>query len=157
MAPGRCVISFRSVIFKVIILVKFMSTSEITLGWFLHNTFDNKSTLVQVMNWQHRAITWANANLDQCNDRASSGQKYLKIQHLKYRLKGRRAEEQLIRTQKNDRHYKNSLWKILQDIIIFYVLLCLDIILITIIIGVLIYINESISKVCHNSVLSNIS
>ena len=56
MAPDWCANNFKSVIYKHMLLIKFMSTfHEIALMWLPQNTFDDKSTLVQVMAWYHQA------------------------------------------------------------------------------------------------------
>ena len=48
----------KSTISKHMSQTKFMSMSrEITLGWMPQNTFDGKSTLVQLMAWCHQATS----------------------------------------------------------------------------------------------------
>ena len=50
LAPEWCGSNFKSVISKHMLRIKFMSTScQIDLRWIPQNTFDDKSTLIQVM------------------------------------------------------------------------------------------------------------
>ena len=56
LAPGRCGSNFKSVIFKHILRITFIKAScEIAPRWIPQNTFDDKSTLVQVMAWCRQA------------------------------------------------------------------------------------------------------
>ena len=59
LAPGRCGSNFKSVISKHIIWwINFMSTScEIVLKWMPQNTFNEKSTLVQITAWYCQATS----------------------------------------------------------------------------------------------------
>ena len=51
------------------IKIKFMIIScKIALRSSPRNTFDEKSTLAQVMAWWQQAITWANVDPDLCNN-----------------------------------------------------------------------------------------
>ena len=64
-----------------------MSAScEIALRWMPENTFDDKSTLVQVMAWCHQATShyWANVVPELCRHRASRGHKELTALLLRY-------------------------------------------------------------------------
>ena len=58
LAPGTCASNFKSVILEHVFRIKFVSTfCEIGLRWMPQNTFDDKSTLVQVMAWCHQAAS----------------------------------------------------------------------------------------------------
>ena len=52
MPPGRCGSNFKNAIFQQSLSIKLMTTlCEIALRWMAQNTFDDNSTLVQVMAW----------------------------------------------------------------------------------------------------------
>ena len=52
LAPGRCASMFKSIILEHMLQIKFMIIScEISVRWMPQNTFDDRSTLVQVMAW----------------------------------------------------------------------------------------------------------
>ena len=56
--PLQYISNFKSVVCKHILPVKIMSTSyELALSWISQNTFDYKSTLLQVMAWCHQATS----------------------------------------------------------------------------------------------------
>ena len=56
LSPGRCGSNFKRIFSEGMSLIKFMNISvEIALRWMPLNTFDEKSTLVQVMAWCHQA------------------------------------------------------------------------------------------------------
>ena len=56
LAPGRCLSNFESLFFEYMLRIKFMSTSDkIAFWWMPQNTFDDKSTLVNVMVWCRQA------------------------------------------------------------------------------------------------------
>ena len=57
LAPGRCDCNLKSVISEHMLQIKFMSSTsvEIALRWMPQNTFDDKSTLVQVIAWWHQS------------------------------------------------------------------------------------------------------
>ena len=57
MAPGRCGSKFKSVIFEHMLRIKFMNICEIVLRWTPQITFDDKSTLVQLMAWCRQAMS----------------------------------------------------------------------------------------------------
>ena len=76
LATGRCGSSFKGVISKHMLQIKFMSTfCEITHRRMPLNTSDDKSIVVQVMAWSHQAtvITWANVDPDLHHHLASLG------------------------------------------------------------------------------------
>ena len=76
--PLDDVVVILGVYFPNALRVKFMSASrEIALWWMSLNTFDEKSTLVQEMDWWHQAFTWANVDPDICRHMASPGQSLL--------------------------------------------------------------------------------
>ena len=52
-----CDRGFKGVISKYILWIKFICTCEIVLSWRPQNTFDDKSTMVQVMAWCHQATS----------------------------------------------------------------------------------------------------
>ena len=78
---------FKSVISEHLLQIKLMNNANIiALRWIPQNTFDGKSTLVQVMAWCHQAtsqylnhffttrqqaITWANVDPDLCPHQAT--------------------------------------------------------------------------------------
>ena len=65
LTPGRCGSNFRSVISEHMLWIKFMTTSFQIAFWRMpQKTYDDKSTLVQVMTrcW-HQAIIWTNLYL----------------------------------------------------------------------------------------------
>ena len=54
LAPGRCGINFKSVIFELIVQNSSLGTHhEITFRWMPHNLTNEKSVLAQVMAWCH--------------------------------------------------------------------------------------------------------
>ena len=59
LAPGRCDFNFKSVISEHMLQIKFMTSTsvEIALRWMPQNTFDDKSTLVQVIAWCHQSTS----------------------------------------------------------------------------------------------------
>ena len=64
LAPGKCDSNFNNVIFKLNLCINILSNScGITLMWMLKKTFDDMSTLVQIMAWCHQAT---NHNRWQC-------------------------------------------------------------------------------------------
>ena len=72
LATGRSGSRCKSIIFKFIIQNSSLGTNcKIGLKWMPQNTWDGKSTLVQVIAWWQQAITWANIAPDLCHYMAS--------------------------------------------------------------------------------------
>ena len=65
-------------------LKKLISTCEIALGWMPLNTFDDESTLAQVMAWccKQQAITWGIVDPDLCHHLVSLGHNELTVNNL---------------------------------------------------------------------------
>ena len=58
LVPEWCGTSFKSAISEYVLWIQFISTSrKIAFRWMAENTFDDKSTLVQVMAWCHQATS----------------------------------------------------------------------------------------------------
>ena len=58
LVPGRCGSDFKSIIFKQMLQIKFMSNScEIAPWWIPKNLFDDKSTLIYGMDWCRQATS----------------------------------------------------------------------------------------------------
>ena len=74
-ASRGCDCYFNSVIssFFYFYLCLVNTSCEIPLSWMPKNTFDDKSTLIQVKSWYRRqqSITWANVDPDMCHRIAS--------------------------------------------------------------------------------------
>ena len=69
LAAGRCGSNSKSAIFKYMLRIEFKSICEIVLTWIPQNTFDDKSTLVQVMAWCRQPTSYY---LSQCDPRPMS-------------------------------------------------------------------------------------
>ena len=70
---------------------------------------DDKSTLVQVMAWRHKAITWANVDPDLCHHMVSLGHNKLKIRRLQDRLIFNMVNT--LRPRQNGRHFTDGIFK----------------------------------------------
>ena len=69
LALGRCGCYFENVIFEHMLCIKFMGTScQIAMKWMPWHTFDDESTLVQVMAWCYQP---AGPHLSQCYPRST--------------------------------------------------------------------------------------
>ena len=87
--PGRYGSNFTSGISEHILHIKFMSTScQTAVGWMSQNTFDDKSTLVQVMTWCHQAASYY---LTQCSPRSMSPYSVTRPQWVNILLHGRQG------------------------------------------------------------------
>ena len=86
LAPGRCGsdFDFKSIISENMLGIKFMRTScEIALWWMPQNTFDGKSTLVQIMAWCRQATSHY---LSQCQSRSMSPYGITKPKSVKWNI-----------------------------------------------------------------------
>ena len=67
LAPEGCENKSKNVFLKLIFQIDILSTSsKIGHGWELQSPIDGTLTLVEVMAWYHKAITWAKVDPDPC-------------------------------------------------------------------------------------------
>ena len=103
LAPGRFQFNFRWVIFKLTLVNGGWGISyEIALRWMPLELTDEKSTLVQVMAWCHRATSHY---LSQCWPRSMSPNGVTRPQWVKIKLLGRKYMYFLIKHQRVTLHW----------------------------------------------------